>query len=388
MAQQKRSIFEEVGAKPAQGPAGAPKGGLIARQGQGARRAIRAWLALIFLMVAAMILVGGLTRLTGSGLSITEWKPISGALPPLGQAAWEQAFDLYKHSPQYRIENQGMTLAQFQFIYWWEWSHRLLGRAIGLVWALGFFGFWAAGKIPTGWKGRLFLLGVLGGLQGAIGWWMVSSGLVGAMTAVASYRLAVHLGLGFIILGFTAWFILQMSRSEAELLQARRQGERKLFGMATGVLHLAFLQILLGALVAGIDAGRNYPTWPLMNGSFFPADAFLVPGGAAAWRAFFENPGLVQFIHRCCGYLLVIFGLVTALRARRSAHATTRGAFAAMALMLIVQMTLGIFTALSAAALHVAITHQAGAIVLWTLILRARHAALYPKVGSIRKGTA
>lgn len=388
MAQGKRSIFEEVGARPSGGPAAEPKGGLIARKGQGARRWVRAWLILIFLMVSAMILVGGLTRLTGSGLSITEWQPISGALPPMGQAAWEQAFDLYKHSPQYRIENEGMTLAQFQFIYWWEWSHRLLGRAIGLVWALGFFGFWAAGRIPTGWKGRLLLLGLLGGLQGAIGWWMVSSGLTGNMTAVASYRLAVHLGLGFIILGTAAWFILQMSRSEAELLQSRRQGEAKLFGMATGVLHLAFLQILLGALVAGIDAGRNYPTWPLMNGSLFPADAFLVPGGGATWRAFFENPGLVQFIHRCCGYLLVLFGLATMLRARRSAHAATRGAFAAMGLMLVVQMTLGIFTALSAAALHVAITHQAGAIVLWTLILRARHTARYPIVGSIRKGTA
>ena len=381
---QKRVIFEEVVAK----AAATPQGGMIDRKASGARGAIRAWLVLIFLMVAAMILVGGLTRLTGSGLSITEWKPISGALPPVGQAAWQQAFDLYKASPQYRIENQGMTLGQFQYIYWWEWSHRLLGRTIGLVWALGFFGFWAAGRIPTGWKGRLFLLGALGGLQGAIGWWMVASGLTGDMTAVASYRLATHLGIGFIILGTTAWFILQMSRPEAALLQARRQGERKLFGMATGVLHLAFLQILLGALVAGIDAGRNYPTWPLMNGAFFPADAFHVDNGGALWRAFFENPGLVQFIHRMTAYLLVIFGLVTALSARRSAHASTRRAFAAMAAMLLVQMTLGILTALYAAQLHVAITHQAGAIVTWALILRARHMARYPIVGSIREGTA
>jgi cytochrome c oxidase assembly protein subunit 15 len=381
---EKRTIFEEVAAK----PAATPQGGLIERKGQGARRAIRAWLILIFAMISAMILVGGLTRLTDSGLSITQWKPISGIIPPLGHAAWEKAFDLYKHSPQYRIENQGMTLAQFQYIYWWEWSHRLLGRTIGLVWALGFFGFWALGKIPTGWKGRLFLLGVLGGIQGAIGWWMVSSGLHGQMIAVASYRLATHLGIAFFILGLTGWFILQMSRTEAQLLQSRRQGERKLFGMSTGVLHLLFIQILLGALVAGIDAGRNYPTWPLMNGHFFPADAFVVPGGGASWRAFFENPGLVQFIHRSWGYLLVIFGLVVAFRGRRSAHAATRGAFTAMGLMLLVQMTLGIFTALYAAPLRVAITHQAGAIVLWTLVLRARHAARYPIVGSIRKGTA
>ncbi|MDE3079404.1 MAG: COX15/CtaA family protein [Paracoccaceae bacterium] len=381
---QKRMIFEEVGGKAATGP----QGGMIDRKGGGARGGIRLWLMLIFAMVSAMILVGGLTRLTGSGLSITQWKPISGALPPMGQAAWQHVFDLYKQSPQYRIENQGMTLAQFKFIYWWEWSHRQLGRTIGLVWALGFFGFWAAGKIPTGWRGKLFLLGVMGGIQGAIGWWMVSSGLTGDMTAVASYRLATHLGIGFIILGTTAWFIFQMGRSEGTLLQARRQGEAWLFTLATGVMCLLFLQIVLGALVAGIDAGRNYPTWPLMNGSFFPADAFVVPGGGAIWRAFFENPGLVQFIHRMNGYILVLFGLYTALRARRSAHATTRGAFAAMAVMLLIQMTLGIYTALYAAPVDIASVHQAGAILLWVLVLRARHAARFPIVGSIRKGTA
>ncbi|WP_127904312.1 heme A synthase [Solirhodobacter olei] len=381
---EKRAIFEEVTER----SFSTPQGGLIERRTQGSRRAIRAWLILIFAMISAMVLVGGLTRLTDSGLSITQWKPVSGVIPPLGQAAWQHVFNLYKHSPQYKLENQGMTLAQFKFIYWWEWSHRLLGRTIGLVWAVGFFGFWAAGKIPSGWKGRLFLLGVLGGIQGAIGWWMVSSGLHGHMIAVASYRLATHLGIAFFILGLTGWFILQMSRSEAQLLQARRQGEKKLFGMSTGVLHMLFIQILLGALVAGIDAGRNYPTWPLMNGHLFPADAFMVPGGGATWRAFFENPGLVQFIHRSWGYLLVIFGLVTAFKGRRSAHAATRGAFTAMGVMLLIQMTLGIFTALYAAPLRVAIVHQAGAIVLWTLVLRARHTARYPIVGSIRKGTA
>ncbi|MBI1218896.1 MAG: heme A synthase [Rhodobacteraceae bacterium] len=379
---QKRMIFEEVGARTVP----TPQGSLISGKGQGARRAIRAWLMLIFAMVTAMIIVGGLTRLTGSGLSITQWKPISGALPPMTAKAWADAFALYQHSPQYLIENKGMSLQHFQYIYWWEWSHRQLGRTIGLVWALGFFGFWAAGMIPTGWVRRLFALGVLGGLQGAIGWWMVSSGLTGDMTAVASYRLATHLGIGFVILGLTAWFILQMSRSEAALLQARRQGDRKLFGMATGVLHLAFLQVLLGALVAGIDAGRNYPTWPMMNGHFFPEDAFKVDG--ALWRAFFENAGLVQFVHRMTAYLLVTFGVIVAIRARRSAHASIRGAFAAMGAMLILQMTLGIFTALYAAPLHIAIVHQLGAVLLWVLILRARHTARYPIVGSIRRGTA
>ena len=234
-------------------------------------------------------------------------------------------------------------------------------------------------------------VGVLGGLQGAIGWWMVASGLVGDMTSVAAYRLAVHLGLAFTILGLLAWYAMTLGRSEAELLQARRGREAKLFSMATGLLHLAALQILLGALVAGNDAGRAFPTWPLMNGQFFPADAFYVPdgqgGSAPIWRAFFENPGLVQFMHRMAGYLLFACGVVTWLRSRKSAHGRSRRAFLAVMLMLVVQMGLGIVTALTMAHLHVAITHQIGAIFLWVLILRARHHALYPIAGSIRKGT-
>jgi heme a synthase len=171
-------------------------------------------------------------------------------------------------------------------------------------------------------------------------------------------------------------------------LQARRTGVRKLVGLSTGLMHFAFLQIVLGALVAGIDAGRAFPTWPDMNGQFFPADAFYVPEGGALWHAFFENPGLVQFIHRMSGYLLVIFGFVVWLRGRKATHPTTRMAFHLVMLMLLGQMTLGIFTALTAAHLHVAITHQIGAILLWVLIIRARHLAAYPLTGSIRKGTA
>lgn len=389
----KRKLFEEVGETTRSGgktDAGrAPQGGLIeARAGGGARRAIRAWLALMFVMVVAMICVGGLTRLTDSGLSITEWKPVTGALPPMNAADWQQEFDLYRQSPQYHLMNSDMTLAGFKAIYWWEWGHRQLGRAIGLVWALGFLGFWLAGRIPAGWKGRLFGIGILGGLQGAIGWWMVASGLTGSMTSVASYRLATHLGIAFVILGCLAWFSMSLARPEAQLLQARRQREGKLFGMTTGLLHLALLQILLGALVAGIDAGRAFPTWPDMNGSFFPADAFYVPdgqgGSAPLWRAFFENPGLVQFIHRMAGYCVLAFGIVVWNRGRRSVHPATRGAYHAMGAMLLVQVALGIVTVLHAAPLPLGVAHQLGAVVLWTLILRARHAAQYPHVQSLR----
>ena len=386
----KRSIFEEVaeGAK----PAATPQGGLIARSTEGARRAIRGWLMLLFALVVVMIAVGGMTRLTDSGLSITEWRPVTGALPPLSAEAWAMEFEKYRQIPQYQLVNQGMSLEEFKVIYWWEWGHRQLGRVIGLVWALGFFGFLLARKIPAGWTGRLALLGALGGLQGAIGWWMVASGLTGQMVSVASYRLATHLGLAFVILGLIAWYVLLLGRSEAELLQARRAKEGKLYGMSTGMVHFAFLQILLGALVAGIDAGRSFPTWPLMNGQFFPADAFYVPdgqgGSLAVWHAFFENPGLVQFIHRMSGYLLFVFGVVVWLRGRKSPHGVTRRAADWMAVMLFGQMVLGIGAVVTAAQWHVAISHQIGAVVLFVLILRLRHLALYPRQGSIREGRA
>jgi cytochrome c oxidase assembly protein subunit 15 len=276
----------------------------------------------------------------------------------------------------------------FKVIFWWEWAHRQLGRVVGLVWAVGFVGFLAARAIPAGWTGRLLGLGALGGLQGAIGWWMVSSGLVGEQVDVKSYRLATHLGLAFVILGLIAWYVFLLGRSETNLIQARRNSERKLVGLSTGLMHFAFLQILLGALVAGIDAGRGFPTWPDMNGQFFPADAFYVPGDGGVWHAFFENPGLVQFMHRMAGYLLFAFGIVVWLRGRHSAHAATRGAFHAVMAMLVAQMVLGIITVLTAAHMHIAITHQIGAVILWVLIIRARHLSVYPVAGSIAKGTA
>jgi heme a synthase len=380
---EKRKLFEEVGATAQV----APQGGLI-EGNKGARRGIRAWLVALFMLVAMMIAVGGLTRLTDSGLSITEWKPVTGAIPPLSDADWVVEFDKYKATPEFQLQNSQMSMAEFKVIFWWEWAHRQLGRVVGLVWAVGFVGFLAARAIPAGWTGRLLGLGALGGLQGAIGWWMVSSGLVGEQVDVKSYRLATHLGLAFIILGLIAWYVFLLGRSEKDLLQARRNSERKLVGLSTGLMHFAFLQILLGALVAGIDAGRGFPTWPDMNGQFFPADAFYVPGGGGVWHAFFENPGLVQFMHRMAGYLLFAFGIVVWLRGRHSAHAATRNAFHAVMAMMVAQMVLGIITVLTAAHMHIAITHQIGAVILWVLILRARHLSAYPIAGSIAKGTA
>jgi cytochrome c oxidase assembly protein subunit 15 len=260
-----------------------------------------------------------------------------------------------------------------------------LGRVIGLVWGLGFLGFLLARKIPAGWTPRLLFIGALGGLQGFIGWWMVASGLTGSMTSVASYRLATHLGLAFVILGFIAWYVFLLGRSERDLLQARRAKEGKLFGLSTGLMHFAFLQILLGALVAGIDAGRSYTDWPLMGGQIIPPNPFMIE---PLWKNFFENPGLVQFIHRVSGYLLLAFGIVVWLRGRKSAHERTRAAFNLVFATLLAQIVLGIVTVMTAAPWQIAIAHQVLAVILWVLILRARYLTAYPVVTSIRGARA
>lgn len=375
-----RKLFEDVGA----GIAPVAPVGILTHTG--GRRGIRAWFILLFLLVASMIAIGGLTRLTDSGLAITEWRPVTGAIPPLNDADWAAEFTKYQASPEFQLQNNAMSLDQFKSIFWWEWGHRQLGRVIGLVWAIGFFGFWKVGRIPAGWRGRMLGVGGLIGLQGAIGWWMVSSGLTAGMVDVASYRLATHLGLAFIILGLIASYVFALARSEVDLISAARAGEAGLFGMATGLMYFAFLQVILGALVAGIDAGTAFPTWPDMNGTFFPADAFYVPNGGAVWHAFFENAGLVQFMHRMSGYLLAVYAAVLWMRARKSPYAATRIAFHAVLIALGAQIALGIYTALSAAQVHVAITHQITAVLLWVLIIRARHLAQFPISGTIREG--
>ncbi|SIS73131.1 heme A synthase [Paracoccus saliphilus] len=376
----KRPVFEEVSDDTASRPMA--RTGLIDAAPRGARKAIRLWLVVLFVLVAAMIALGGATRLTGSGLSITEWAPVTGALPPGSEADWQAEFEAYKQIPQFTEVNPDMDLAGFKKIYWWEWSHRLLGRLVGLIWAAGFVAFLATRRIPVGWTPRLLTLGALGGLQGAIGWWMVSSGLVEGMTRVASYRLAIHLGLAFLILGLIAWYVTLLSRTEADLLRSRRAGEAKLFSKSTGLMHLAFLQILLGALVAGIDAGRQYTGWPTMGGEWIP-EAIWDP--ALGWRNLFENPALVQFIHRMAGYLLAIFAVVVWLRARRSPHPVTRGAFTVMIVMVAMQVGLGIMNVLHASPLPLALTHQLAAVALFTLIIRARHHARYPYETSVRE---
>ena len=370
----KRAIFEEVSASKQEKTVSAV--GLIERNSQENNRgAIQIWLKILFTLVVVMILVGGLTRLTDSGLSITEWRPITGALPPLSSENWLLEFEKYKQIPEYELQNKGMSLSEFKFIYWWEWGHRQLGRVIGLVWLIGFITFFALRKIPNGWTGSLLFVGILGGLQGAVGWWMVSSGLIGTMLDVASYRLATHLGLAFVILGYLTWFILLLGRSEKILLQSRRNLDPKFVSLSTGLLHLTFLQILVGALVAGIDAGRNYVDWPLMAGGFLPPDPFEL---SPWWRNFFEDDGLVQFMHRMIGYTLFLFCLFAWRRSRSSGNSTLKFSFNVILAIAFFQMVLGISTVMYAAPWEIAIIHQFGAILLWIFVIRARFVTKYP----------
>ena len=370
----KRAIFEEVSASKQEKTVSSV--GVIERNSQENNRgAIQIWLKILFSLVVVMILVGGLTRLTDSGLSITEWRPITGALPPLSSENWLLEFEKYKQIPEYELQNKGMSLSEFKFIYWWEWGHRQLGRVIGLVWLIGFITFFALRKIPNGWTGSLLFVGILGGLQGAVGWWMVSSGLTGTMLDVASYRLATHLGLAFVILGYLTWLILLLGLSEKILLQSRRNMDPKFVSLSTGLLHLTFLQILVGALVAGIDAGRNYVDWPLMAGGFLPPDPFEL---SPWWRNFFEDDGLVQFMHRMIGYTLFFFCFFAWRRSRSSGNSTLKFSFNVILAIAIFQMVLGIATVMYAAPWEIAIIHQFGAILLWIFVIRARFVTKYP----------
>ena len=373
----KRAIFEDV--TTTERPA-ASAGGIDAAR-RGSRGAVRVWLAIILALVVLIIPVGGMTRLTDSGLSITEWNLVTGTVPPLSEEVWQEEFEKYRATPEYQLQNRGMELSEFKFIYWWEWGHRQLGRIVGLVWALGFLWLLATKRIPPGWTPRLVGIGAAIGVQGAIGWWMVSSGLTGGMLDVASYRLATHLGGAFAILAFVGWCLLSLSRPESALLQARRLSEPRLMRAGSWLIGLTLFQIVMGALVAGIDAGRGYTDWPLMAGGLTPPGMWeLEP----VWRNLFENDGTVQFFHRLSGY--VLFAVIAGVwwRARRSANRRTAIAFTAVFHMAILQMLLGIVTVMYSSPWYLAILHQFGAVVLLTLTVRARHRAKYPLTQSVR----
>ncbi len=325
--------------------------------------AIARWLYMVAALIVAMVVVGGITRLTESGLSITQWKPISGIVPPLTQAQWMAEFAHYQRIPEYQQLNRGMTLDGFKAIFFWEYLHRLLGRVIGLAFALPLLWFAVRRQIPRGYGWRLTALLALGGLQGAIGWWMVASGL-SVRTDVSHLRLATHLGTALFILGGIVWTARDLDLLAANPM-ARATALRLAPALAIGALAV---QILLGALTAGLDAGYAFSSWPLMGDAVFPAD---VPMIAPAWRNAIDNPIVVQFLHRWIAFAAAGALLWLAYRARmRNAPRTAL----AVAALVVAQILLGIATLLSGVQIVVAVAHQANAALLLIATVAAAHA--------------
>jgi cytochrome c oxidase assembly protein subunit 15 len=321
--------------------------------------AVRIWLIAIAALIALMVLVGGATRLTESGLSIVEWKPVTGTLPPLTDRQWSEAFEAYKTIPQYRELNAGMDLAQFKTIFWWEWSHRLLGRVIGVAYLLPFLWFIARGALGSELKRRLWIIFALGALQGGVGWWMVASGLT-QRVEVAPVRLATHLSLALIIFAAIVWTLRRLTPQPAEPAPARLRLTAAL------LLGLTFVQLYFGALVAGLRAGKMFNTWPEIDGALIP-DAARLWFETPWWKNIFDNHLTAQFDHRMLAYALWTLAALHALDAWRSrtgqAAAGALWLFAAMTL----QAALGILTLLHQVPIPLALAHQAVGIVVLTL---------------------
>jgi heme a synthase len=324
-------------------------------------RAVAIWLFVVALLIALMVTVGGLTRLTGSGLSITEWRPVTGVLPPLSDSAWNAEFARYQRIPQFRFENPNMDVAGFKAIYWWEWSHRFLGRLLGFVFLLPFLYFAATGAIARKGYPRMIALFALGGLQGFVGWWMVESGLE-TRVSVSQYRLAIHLGVALILFGAMIWTALDYSRASS-VTRPRSPQEDNLSPWALAFAVLVYLQMLLGALVAGLHAGLIYNTWPSMDGRVFPEHPFF---HQPWWVNFGESPGLAQFDHRIGAYVIAISALAlwTAGRRLKLGGAARMSGNAVLAVTGF-QIVLGIVTLLNQAPVAVAALHQATAVALF-----------------------
>jgi cytochrome c oxidase assembly protein subunit 15 len=323
---------------------------------EGRARPVAIWLFLVAAMVFAMVVVGGSTRLTNSGLSITEWKPLSGTIPPLNPAQWQAEFDHYKQIPQYRVLNQGMSLEGFKFIYWWEWSHRLLGRLVGVVFAVGFLAFLWKRMMPARLIWRCVVLFALGGLQGVVGWWMVYSGLADRIE-VAPERLTVHLGLALVLFCLLIWTGLEAWAGPKRPFQ--REGWP---AAAMGLMALVFLQILLGGLVAGNRAGLIYNDWPFFSGRLWPSD--YVTGGLR--QTLLHSLAAVQANHRVTAYGLFVLGWIVAVRALRSRYLPrTLGSMALiLAILVTAQALLGIGTLMMQVPLGMALAHQLTAAVV------------------------
>jgi len=319
------------------------------------RRALKIWLLVVIAVLFGLVLVGGATRLTDSGLSITQWKPIHGVIPPLNAQEWQEEFDLYRQIPQYELVNKGMTVEEFKTIFWWEWAHRVLARAIGVVFGVPLLVFWLTGRVERRLRWPLVGLLALGGFQGFIGWWMVSSGLT-ELTSVSQYRLATHLTIACLIFAGCVWIMRGLSRHAHD----RAPSAMHSFAIVLGCLCI--FQIYLGALVAGLDAGMAYNTWPLMDGALVPGDLFLQQ---PAWINLFENPKTVQFVHRLGGYVLWIAALAHMIQSLRAAPATTHARRSVVLFGLVtIQAVIGILTLIWQVPLHAALAHQGGALIV------------------------
>jgi heme a synthase len=327
-----------------------------------ADRRVALWLLICCSMIFTMVVIGGITRLTESGLSITEWKPISGVIPPLGEAEWQAEFDRYKLIPEYVQFNQGMTLSEFKGIFWWEYIHRLWGRLIGVAFLVPFVWLLLRNEIRREMIPHLVTIFALGGLQGALGWYMVSSGLA-ERTDVSQYRLTAHLLLALVILSYALWLALSLLRRGmvADPAAARLRPHLWL------TVLLIALTLTFGGFVAGLNGGRVYNSFPLMGGQLIPGDAFRIP-----WSPF-EDPVTAQFIHRWLAVASVIAGLSLWWRSRSFRPAASRP-FELLAAMAVIQAGLGIVTLLLVVSIPLAAAHQAGAVMLWTLVLWALHA--------------
>ncbi|KAA0698479.1 heme A synthase [Neorhizobium sp. P12A] len=328
----------------------------IARQDRN-RRAVRIWLGFVVFALFCLVLVGGATRLTNSGLSITEWKPIHGVIPPLNEAQWQEEFDLYKRIPQYQIINKDITVDDFKSIFWWEWAHRLIARGMGVIFALPLIYFIVTRRIEKSLRWPLVGVFLLGGLQGAIGWWMVASGLE-ARTEVSQYRLATHLVMACLIFASCVWVMRALSPHSKDAAPTPYSG--KLAGL---IAFMALFQIYLGALVAGLHAGLSYNTWPLMDGAIVPDGLFAQ---MPAWINFFENPKMVQYVHRLGAYALFAVVLINMVISLGASPQTTHARRSIVLLVLVtIQAALGISTLLMQVPLHLALTHQAGALIVF-----------------------
>ncbi len=329
-----------------------------------APRAFGAWLLVVAALVLAIVVVGGITRLTESGLSIVEWKPIRGVIPPLSHAEWQAEFDNYKRIPQYEQFNRSMTLDGFQHIYFWEYLHRLIARGIGTVLAAVLLIFWWRRAIPEGYGWRAALIFALGGLQGAVGWWMVSSGLV-YRTEVSHIRLAIHLITALLIYGYLIWTALDLFA----LARSPAAKPAKLTGLAAvSILILAF-QIMLGAFTAGLRAGYAFASWPKMGDDWFPAGGWNA--GQSMLHNLIYNPIVVQFVHRWWAWVALVAVVMVARFARKAGD---RAAATAIVGIVVVQILLGIATLLSGVDLPIAVAHQAGATLLLGALIWGGHA--------------